>query len=332
MADHQRRPITLLDLPAIRFPLEHPLARELAGDFWVALYRRRVKPPALEQARRGILSSAIQITEDMSPRVHGIVREALRILRVDRPFQIFQQGYELFSTRSNATVVDEVEETILITMVSRLLTDLDDDSLLAVMGHELGHHIAHGKKLRGTAPYSALMRADLLSLSPRTRKAAPAFMMSVEITADRFGLLACQDLDAALRAEMQLVAGLDSSAVTWASEGYLRQCQDHMEDLLERGETVLGHSHPEHSFRAYAVWLFSESDAYARLTGQGPGFLSIDSVNGTLQRLVMPKGLALRAPDETPPPRVAKRYAPAPRSRLARATQAKKRTRPPTGK
>jgi hypothetical protein len=331
MASHQRRPITLLDLPAIRFPLEYPLARELAADYWVACGRKRAKPLVLAEVRSAILREAIQVTEEMSPRLHGVVREALRNLRVERPFQVFQRA-DLLGFGNNAAVVDEVDDTILITTVGRLLTDFDDDSLLAVIGHEVGHHIAHGNRFRRTIPRVGLVSADLMSTSPRTRKAAPAFMMSTELTADRFGLLACQDLEAALRVEMLFVAGLDASALTWSTKGYLRQCQELMENHLDRGETVLGHTHPEHSFRAYAVWMFSESDAYARLTGQGPGFLSIASVNATLRRLVMPKGLTLKAPDDTPPPAIKPRVSPIPRSRLARAARAKKRTRPPVGK
>jgi hypothetical protein len=256
--------------------------------------------------------------------VHAITREALRLLGIGLPFEIYQSA-GLFSL-ANAAVITLVEETILISTKGPLITDLDDDCLLAVMGHEIGHHIAHGPR---ALDYGSVVVASWISASKRTQKLAPAFMMSQEITADRFGLLACQDLDVALRVEMMLTSGLDSTALNWVSGDYLRQCQELMEDYLERGETVLGFTHPEHSFRAYAAWLFSESDAYARLTGQSPGFLSIGSVNATLCRLVMPKGFALKAPDDTPPPKVRHRVSPIPRSRLTRAVLAKKRTRPP---
>jgi hypothetical protein len=330
MAEHHRRPITLLDLPAIRFPLEHPLARELGGDYWLRLGHKLAKPVTLEQARRGIRSRAIEITEAMSPRVHGIVREALRILGIALPFELYQTagGY---SSRSNATVVEQVEETILITTVGQILNDLDDDCLLAVMGHEVGHHIAHGRRAHGTVRYDVLLDMCGRSLSSRTARAAPAFMMSAEITADRFGLLACQDIETALRVEMLLTAGLDSAALNWVTQGYLAQCQEQMEVLLEKGETVCGFTHPEHSFRAYAVWLFSESDVYARLTGQGPGFCSIDSVNATLRRLLMPKGLVLKAPDDTPPP-LRRRSSRITRTRLSRSLAPSRRTRPPPPK
>src|SRR4029077_18562833 len=92
-----------------------------------------------------------------------------------------------------------------------------------------------------------------------------------ELTADRVGLLACQDLTAMLRLEMTTITGLSSGDLTWDTEAYLAQCRDLIEDELRAGSDVRGVTHPEHSLRAYALWLFSETRPYRALTGRGPG-------------------------------------------------------------
>ena len=77
-----------------------------------------------------------------------------------------------------------------------------------------------------------------------------------------------------------------------------------MEQSLTAGENALGDSHPEHSLRAYATWLFSESDLYRDLTGQGPGSRSLRQANTTLHKLVRPAAdfWAGRTATPTPPP------------------------------
>ena len=110
--------------------------------------------------------------------------------------------------------------------------------------------------------------------------------LACELTADRFGLLACQDLSAALRLTMICTTGLSGNTLSWDTDAYLAQCVSLCEGLLSAGEVAQGHSHPEHGTRTYALWLFSESDVYHALTGRGPGTRPIAGVEATLAKLV----------------------------------------------
>ncbi|MGK4455697.1 hypothetical protein, partial [Klebsiella pneumoniae] len=62
-----------------------------------------------------------------------------------------------------------------------------------------------------------------------------AYAIARELTADRFGLLACRDLDAALRLEMRSAAGRSASSVRFDTDAYLRQCRVVAEEIIARG-------------------------------------------------------------------------------------------------
>jgi hypothetical protein len=181
-----------------------------------------------------------------------------------------------------------------------VLGRLDDGGVVAVLGHEIGHHLAHGPhSLRGVDPfflYWRLMRGRRAGY----RELAAAYCRAAELTADRFGLLACRDLAAVVRMEAA-VRRPDGGGVDAGAQ--LAQCVRYAEGLLRERRRARGDSHPEGAVRAYAAWLFSESDAYRELTGRGPGTRPIADVDRALARLVGPSESAedMGLPPHEPP-------------------------------
>src|SRR5262249_13526346 len=131
------------------------------------------------------------------------------------------------------------------------LDRLDHEGLLAVLGHEIGHCIAHSGHPVFAWALQSSARADTAARRPS--------WMAAELTADRFGLLACRDLDAVLRLEMRMSAGPSTRRIHFDTNAYLQQCRAVVEETIARGGTAMGISHPEHYVRGYAEWLFSET-------------------------------------------------------------------------
>src|SRR5262249_35703350 len=75
-------------------------------------------------------------------------------------------------------------------------------------------------------------------------------------------------------------------AITWDTPSYLADCQSLVKDILFHREGMRGSSHPEHAVRAYAVWLFSQTDVYHELTGCGPGTRRLADVDEHLEKLL----------------------------------------------
>jgi len=231
--------------------------------------------------RRELMARSLLLSEGMAPGVYAAARAGAARFGIAAPVEVFQ------SAGAENAAMHRVESPVLLEIQGRLLSLLDPGGLMAVVGHELGHFLAHGP--RSPHADAALAIGPVLhGALAATAAEAPAARLSMaqELTADRFGLLACADLGAALRLEMVAVTGLAADALTWDTQAYLEQSRTLMEATLAEGDTALGFTHPEHSLRAYALWLFSESDLYHRLTGLGPGTRALAEVDRQLLRIL----------------------------------------------
>jgi len=287
------RPEDLAVLPAfeverIRVAAERRLALALEQSPEFAAWSDPLSPPPPDALRQRLMADATRLSESMAPDTYALARAAARALRVDRPLEIYQS-----SGREHAAI-HLVAEPVLLEVQGRLLPLLDRGAAVAVFGHELGHALAHGPAsphARAGAVASLLLRQPG---APATlASAAGALALAMELTADRFALLACQDLPALLRLELVAATALPGEALTWEPEAHRLHCQEAIDALLA-GDASAASGHPEHSVRAWAAWLFSETAEYRALTGRGSGTRAVADVDGLLDRV-----LALPAMDFT---------------------------------
>lgn len=266
------------DVEDVRVAAEYVVADRVRSHPRVAALRAEMVPSRDQEIRRRLLAGALRLTDTMAPAAFSAAREAARRLSVAGQLEIYQRN------GGENAAIHLVEAPILLEIQGRLLPLLDHDALLGLFGHELGHYLAHGpwgalgeahglKSVLGLRGIDEDLESDLLELS-----------MLAELTADRVGLLACGDLHAMLRLEMITLTGLPSDALTWDTEAYLAQSVALMEECLASGDPVYGGTHPEHSLRAFALFLFSQTDVFKELTGRGPGSRLLEDVDDLLSR------------------------------------------------
>lgn len=270
--------LTSTNIDRVRFGGESLYAQAL-----ISSAPKVTRRPAFDgnKVRRTLMARSLLLSEGMAPAAYIAARKCATRLSVDSNIEIYQ------AAGAENAAMHFCEQPVLLEIQGRLLSLLDEQTLQVVMGHELGHYLAHGPK----HPYedAAYLANRLLSSEVEQDELlnfARRLSMSMELTADRFGLLACGDLSAALRLEMVTVTGLAATELTWDTTAYLEQSRVLVEALLVDGETSMGYTHPEHSLRAYALWLFSESDLFAELTGQGLGTRKIADVDELLMRIL----------------------------------------------
>lgn len=269
------------DPELIRVGFEVGLFRQIEADPSFAQLQDRLEPADAGAIRRRLMGSALRLSDSMAPEVFATAHAAMRTLGIEKTLEIYQS-----SGRENAAI-HLIDEPIVVEIQGRLLGLLDPGAALAVMGHELGHYLAHGPRSamgRGACLAAGLAGAE--RVPARLQGLASRLSMAMELTADRFGLLACQDLHAVLRLEMVATTGLPGDSLTWDTRAYLAQCRDLMEATLAGGEKAQGSSHPEHNLRTWAAWLFSESDVYRQLTGQGPGTRTLAAIDALLAKVI----------------------------------------------
>jgi hypothetical protein len=228
--------------------------------------------------RRELLGSALLLTHAMAQGLYGHARIAMENLGVVDSLELYQARGE----PPNAYAV-LAHRPIAILFVGDFASMFQGTELVGLLGHEVGHalcHLAH--------PELAWARAAAQSTNAFYKDRARGFLLASELTADRFALLASQSLGAALKLQMRGVAGA-SREIELDPKGYLTQCRSLADVALKSGAAMLGTTHPEHLLRAYATWLFWESDLYRELTGKGPGKRAVSEVDATLLRLIDPK-------------------------------------------
>jgi hypothetical protein len=272
-----RMPVRDPDAAWIRLGLDHELFQRLANAPPIAAAIERVEGGSghlqLAEKRRQ-LAASLRVTESVSPYLHKVVTTVKKLLRLDRPVEL----YVTPSPIANAFCMELPDAGGLLVVVTSGAVDLfTRGELLFLVGHELGHGILGHHRLPGSAllnPPDPAMR-----LSWEFTLELLRWLRAGEISADRFGLVCCQDPTLATRAFLKLASGL-SGAYLGTGEDF----DDQMEDWTRHriaGEG-LDQTHPLLPIRVRCAHAFAESDYFTQLFGEaetGRG-LSMEGADG----------------------------------------------------
>ncbi|MEV6926420.1 M48 family metallopeptidase [Dactylosporangium sp. NPDC051485] len=224
--------------------------------------------------RLQFLGNAIRVDHRQYPRVHRLLAEVGASLDVAELPELFVQ-----QDRSiNGMCIGMSKPFIVVN--SGAVELLDDEELRCLLGHELGHLIS------GHAVYRTMVmiltdwavRLAWLPVGSIVLRAIVAALMEwwrkAELSADRAGLLACQDPAASLRLAMKLAGGGDLSEVD--TTAFLEQAAEFdragdLRDSLIKIRMVTARSHPMPVARAAEVRAWIDSGEYQRiLSGDYP--------------------------------------------------------------
>ncbi len=265
------------DPDSVRLGLERELMQRLTRELGDLSPATR----DYEEVRREWLCVSEPLSARADERAQRLVRETRESLGVSRNIELFQEARP---AHINAATHRADEGPILIKLDGDLLARIDDAGMVAILGHEVGHHLAHGpSSIGGVDPFFLFWR---LARGRRAgyRELASAYCRAAELTADRIGLLACRNLEAAIRTESVIRGNaehIDPSALLEAGRVY-------SEGLRTRRRRCVGDSHPEVAVRIYAMGLFAESDVYRAITGVGSGTRSLVDIDRMLADIVGP--------------------------------------------
>lgn len=221
--------------------------------------------------RMNLLASAVKVTPRQFTRVHTLLAEAARSLDLaDLP-----ETFVVASPYLNAMTIGMDAPKI---VINSALVDLcDDDELRFVLGHELGHAMS------GHAVYRTLLM-NLVLLGKATMGLPVVWGVRVityaleewsrksELSCDRAGLLATQDVSAAMRVHMKTASGgriddLDTGEFLAQAREF--DATDDVRDSLVKWLMLDGASHPFSVVRAGELQRWVDSGEYAKiLTGE----------------------------------------------------------------
>ncbi|GLZ15256.1 peptidase M48 [Actinomadura sp. NBRC 104425] len=242
--------------------------RSLTG-FDVVL--RRLSGLINERALRlEFLGGAVRAGDNQFRHLHDMARDAAYILDLPEVPEVYVKQ----SPEPNATAIGSDHPFI---VVNTGLLDLhDDEELRFVIGHEVGHILS------GHAVYQTMMviltrLGARLAWLPLGNIGIAAIVMGLqewfrkaELSADRAGLLAGQDLDAVKRTMMKMAGGTRLAEMN--TEAFLAQAREYdaagdIRDGFLKFLNLLNLTHPYPVIRFAEIDRWAASGEYERILG-----------------------------------------------------------------
>ncbi len=210
--------------------------------------------------RLAFLASSVRVNEQQFPHIHQMLLDGAYIL--DLP--TVPELYVMQDPEVNAMALGKDKPFVVVT--TGLVNLMDEDELRFVVGHELGH-VLSGHAVYRTMLFYLLNLARRLALNPIAWIGLRTVIWGLEewyrkseLSCDRAGLLACQDVPAARRSLMKLAGGPYLGELS--ADAFLEQAREYdaVPDVRESLIKLLqlqGTTHP------FAVVRFAELDRWA---------------------------------------------------------------------
>ena len=213
----------------------------------------------------GMCGSNFHITKKSCLELYKIAEEAISSIDIKRlPNVYMEQNYDINACTSG------YKEDVYVVLTSGAVDKLTNQELAFVIGHEAGHiksnhviyhmMVAYFNELLRNVPGSGLIKPALAYWNRMS-----------EFTADRAGLLACQDLNASLRAIVKMTGMPERFYDNISIEGFMEHAKefssrygstaDEMIKLFE----ILTADHPWTIVRASELIKWVESGEYQKI-------------------------------------------------------------------
>ena len=213
-----------------------------------------------------LLGSAVRVTERQFPVVHRLYVEAATALDVPELPELFVAASPILNASTFGMDAPKI------VLNSALVDLLDEDELRFVLGHELGHALSGHALYQTLLTYLVIAGQSLASLPFSgvglfvVRTALGEWARKAELSGDRAGLLATQDVSVAVRVQMKLASGghldqLDQTEFLAQAREY--ENADDLGDSLMKIFLLDSMTHPMGVVRAAEIRRWVDSGEYA---------------------------------------------------------------------
>jgi Zn-dependent protease with chaperone function len=241
--------------------------------------RQLLKVTGESAMRVTFMASAVKITPEQCPDLHAKLQVACTTLGVDMPDFFIQQNPVVNAFTGG------VDKSVIV-LWTGLVERLNDEELLAVIAHEVGHiHAEHVLYLTAARIIEALMNASVAALVPGAEivkflvkagisSALLAWARRAELSCDRAALLVTQDPHVVGRTMMKLAGGTFASRIDY--DLFLAQAREFQKSYDEKGldrfwADILnaGLTHPFPIWRVAEILKWVDSGQYQALVNKG---------------------------------------------------------------
>jgi Zn-dependent protease with chaperone function len=210
--------------------------------------------------RLTFLASGVKVSERQFPHIYEMLRDGAYVLDMDQVPELFVTQNPLVNAMALGT------NNPFIVLNTGVVDLMDAEELRFVVGHELGH-VLSGHAVYRTMLYNLIQLAARIAWMPIGYIGLRAIIWGLEewyrkseLSCDRAGLLAGQDIDAARRALMKTAGGsrlAEMNADAFHEQAHEYDAVPDLRDSLLKLLQLQGMTHP------FAVVRFAELDHWA---------------------------------------------------------------------
>ena len=236
------------------------LERELGAQIYSAL-QGAVVESILKIAKDGtgddywrsqMEGHCMKVEKDILPKFYALCQEVKEKLDFKEPVDFYITGDGTLNAFSVAA--ENEGEPHIVNLNSAMFDLMSDDELRFVVGHELGHIINKD---------TALKRLIYFVFPPETTQTPIILQYKIrlhdqlaELVADRYGYLACGNLDACVTAFFKMASGLDLGKMNVSIDALLADNSKRL-DFFLKGKGLSRYDHPVNPIRVQAIHLFA---------------------------------------------------------------------------
>lgn len=160
------------------------------------------------------------------------------------------------SINAFSIAAEEGDHPHIVNVNSELFNLMSEDELRFVIGHELGHLINQDTALRRLISFVYPPEATSIPITLQYKIHLHDNL--AELVADRYGYIACGNLDACVTAFFKMASGLDLEKMQVSIEELLVDNSKHLDYFL-KGKGMSHYDHPVNPIRVQAINLFANA-------------------------------------------------------------------------
>lgn len=196
----------------------------------------------------------MKVDEKLLGNFYHLCMDVKRRLAFDEPVDFYVTGDASINAFSIAS--EDENHPHIVNVNSELFNLMSEDELKFVVGHELGHLINHDTALRRLINFVYPPQETQIPITLQYKIHLHDNL--AELVADRYGYIACGNLDACVTAFFKMASGLDLEKMQVSIEDLLQDNSKHLEYFL-KGGGMSHFDHPVNPIRVQAINLFANA-------------------------------------------------------------------------
>jgi hypothetical protein len=204
----------------------------------------------------------IELNPAITPQLYELYARVCTKLDINLPVAIFIHEKPLVNAGifRVSRISDNEQQRYVMVITTAALEKLEGPELMFLMGHELGHviyqhdELEHLQGLLHNSDDDDDDKQEKVGLPPLVERAYLQWKVNREISCDRVGMVACSDVDIAIRAQMKILSGIESKYLTTE----IGDIVTYMENLCNKQMDIMEdfRSHPQFPARIVAMARF----------------------------------------------------------------------------